>query len=171
MFNRKSTELVRRGDWLDPFAVLSRIAPEFNQFFGELGRPAFRAGAFTPPASWSPNVDVFERDNRLIARVDLPGTRKEEVKVEVADGWLSISGERRRETNNEKESFYRCEREYGTFYRAFPLPEGAKGEDVTAFFENGVLEVTIPFAARPAVTPRTVSIEEPTKAAVKTKAA
>jgi HSP20 family protein len=171
MFKPKSTGLVRRGDWLDPFAALSRIAPEFKEFLGEVGWPAFPAGTFGTPGSWSPNIDVFERDNRLIAKIDLPGARKEEVKVEVADGWLTIFGERKRETESENENMYRREREYGTFSRALPLPEGAKVGEVKAFFENGVLEVTVPLAARPAVTRRNVTIEEPTAAAAKTKVA
>jgi HSP20 family protein len=132
---------------------------------------AVLAGVFQAGTAWSPNIDVFEKDNRLIARVDLPGTKKEEVKVEVVDGWLTISGDRKYENEEEKENVYRCEREYGTFYRALPLPEGAKVEEVKAFFENGVLEVTVPLVVRAANTPRTVAIEEPAKAAVKTKAA
>jgi HSP20 family protein len=170
MFNKR-TELVRRGEWLDPFAVFTRLAPEFAEFFGDTAWPTFRTRARTEATPWSPNIDVFEREDRLIARVDLPGTKKEEVKVEVVDGRLSIFGERKREIDEEKENFYRREREYGTFYRALPLPEGAKVEDVKAVFDNGVLEVTVPLLAHTEVTPRAVAIEEPAKAPVKTKAA
>jgi HSP20 family protein len=171
MFNTRSTELVRRGDWLDPFAVFTRLTPEFTEFFGEAGWPWFRTRPFPEVKAWSPDVDVFERDNRLIVRVDLPGTKKEEVKVDVAEGWLTISGERKHETKEEKENFYRCEREFGTFYRTLPLPERAKGEEVKAFFENGVLEVTVPLAVRAEPKPRPVAIEEPTKRVSTTKAA
>ena len=163
MFTKKSTELARRGDWFDPLAVLNRLAPEFNQFFGEAGLPAFRGRFFGGSTAWSPSLDVFEKDNRLIARVDLPGIKKEEVKVEIVDGWLTISGERKHETEETKENVYRCEREYGTFIRALPLPEGTKTEEVKAFFENGVLEVTMPLAKRAEETSRTVAIEEPAR--------
>jgi HSP20 family protein len=170
MFNRKA-ELVRRGEWLDPFAVFTRLAPEFAEFFGDTARPTFRTHARNEATPWSPTIDVVERDNRLIARVDLPGIKKEEVKVEVVDGWLTIRGERKHETDQEKENFYRREREYGTFSRAFRLPEGAKVEEVKAVFDNGVLEVTVPLLVRAEVTPRTVTIEEPANVAGKTKAA
>lgn len=79
-----------------------------------------------------PEIDVVERDNRLITRIDLPGLKKEDVKVEVTDGYLTISCERKTEAEEKKEHFYRCERQYGSFYRAVPLPEGVKVEDVKA---------------------------------------
>jgi HSP20 family protein len=104
MFNKR-TELVRRGDWLDPFAVFTRLAPEFAEIFGGTDWPTFHTRARTEATPWSPNIDVFERDNRLIARVDLPGTKKEDVKVEVVDGWLTISGERKYEAEEEKQNF------------------------------------------------------------------
>jgi HSP20 family protein len=170
MFNRKPTEIARRGDWLDPFALLTRFTPEFNEFFREAW-PAVRRPAATEYAGWAPNVDVFERDNRLIARADLPGAKKDEVKVEVVEGWLTISGERKKETETEKDNFYRRECEYGTFYRAIPLPEGAKVEEVKAIFENGVLEVTVPLAVKAEVKPYTIAIEEPAKKKVEVKAA
>jgi len=70
---------------------------------------------------------------------DLQGLKKEDVKVEVTDGYLSISGARRSEAEQRKDNVYRRERSYGSFYRAVPLPEGAKLEDVHAAFADGVL--------------------------------
>ena len=81
----------------------------------------------------------------------------------LTDGHLAISGERKREEEEKGEEFYRCEREYGTFYRAVPLPEGVKLEDVTATFTDGVLEVSVPLPAKPEATVRQVAIEEPAK--------
>ena len=112
-----------------------------------------------------PEIDVYEKDNRLITKIDLPGLKKEDVKVEVTDGRLAISGERKRETEEKKEQFYRCEREYGSFYREVPLPEGVKLEDVRATFADGVLEVSVPLAARPETKVRKVEIQEPAKTA------
>jgi HSP20 family protein len=120
----------------------------------------------TPEAGvWAPKIDVFERDNRLVTRVDLPGMKKEDISVEVTDGHLALSGERKRETEEKKDNFYKSEREYGSFYRAVPLPEGVKLEDVKATFSDGVLEVSIPVAARSQANVRKVQIEEPKKAA------
>ena len=70
--------------------------------------------------------------------------KKEDVSVEVADGCLALSGERKPEKEEKKDNFYRSEREYGSFYRAVPLPEGVKLEDVKATFADGVLEVSVP---------------------------
>jgi len=93
---------------------------------------------------WAPKVDVLTKDNQLITRIDLPGMTKEDVQVEVADGYLTLSGERKRETKTDKDNVYREEREYGSFYRTVPLPDGVKTEDVKATFANGVLEVAVP---------------------------
>ena len=114
--------------------------------------PSFRwpsVGLFATPESvvWAPKIDVFERDNRLVTRVDLPGLKKEDVSVEVTDGHLALSGERKREAEEKQGNFYRSEREYGSFYRAVPLPEGVKLEDVKATFSDGVLEVSVPLPA------------------------
>jgi HSP20 family protein len=117
--------------------------------------------------AWIPNLDVFEKDNRLIARVDLPGMKREDIKVEVNEGYLAISGERKKEVEEKKENLYRCEREYGTFHRAFALPEGTRADAVKATFENGVLEVSVPLAARVESKAQTVRIEAPGKAAPK----
>jgi HSP20 family protein len=110
--------------------------------------------------NWSPEIEVFERDNRLVTRVDLPGLKKEDVQVEVTDGHLAISGERKEETEEKKDNVYRCERSYGSFYRAVPLPEGAKLEDVKAPFADGVLEVSVPLPVKAEVKPRAVKIDD-----------
>ncbi len=86
------------------------------------------------------------------------------MKVQVTDGHLGISGERKSEAEEKKDNVYRCEREYGSFYRAVPLPEGVKLDDVKATFSDGVLEVSVPMPARPETNVRHVEIHEPAKA-------
>lgn len=108
---------------------------------------------------------MFEKDHRLVTKIDLPGLKKEDVKVEVTDGHLAISGQRKSEAEEKKDDFYRCERQYGSFYRVVPLPEGVKLEDVKATFSDGVLEVSVPLPAKIEAKPRTVEIQEPQKAA------
>jgi HSP20 family protein len=148
---------------------MREMTSEFDRMFGETPRPFFRWPSLRRQAvseiGWYPEIDVFEKDNRLFTKVDLPGMKKEDVKVEVTDGHLAISGERKREAEEKDEDFYRCEREYGSFYRSVPLPEGAKVEDVKATFTDGVLEVSVPLPARPEAKPRKVEIQEPAKAA------
>jgi HSP20 family protein len=152
-----------------PFALMREMTSGFDRMFGEYPRPLFRWPSLrrraTSEIGWYPEIDVFERDNRLITKIDLPGMRKEDVKVEVTDGQLAISDERKREAEEKREEFYQCEREYGSFYRAVPLPEGAKVEDVKATFTDGVLEVSVPLPARPEAKVRKVEIQETAKAA------
>jgi len=167
MFDKKQSTLVptRAGD---PFSLLRLMTSEFDRAFE--GWPSLRWPHFDKLAAtdmaWSPKIDVFERDNRLVARADLPGMKKEDVSVEVTDGHLALSGERRRESEEKKDNVYRTEREYGSFYRAVPLPEGVKLEDVKASFADGVLEVSIPLPTRQEAAVRKVQIDEP-KATVK----
>ena len=165
---KQETTLTPKRAGRDPFALIRDIRADFDRFFTESGWtgpqwPAFRT-ARTPEAEWNPGVDVVEKDNRLITRIDLPGLKKEDIKVEVTDGHLAISGERRREEEEKGEQFYRCEREYGSFYRAVPLPEGVKLDDVKATFADGVLEVSIPLPVKSEATVKKVVIEEPAKA-------
>lgn len=93
------------------------------------------------------------------------GLQKDDVKIEVTDGYLAISGERKSEAEERKDNYFRCEREYGSFCRAVPLPEGVKVEDVTATFTSGVLDVSVPLPAEVDAKPRRVEIRESTKAA------
>lgn len=167
MFGRK--ELVSTREAVDPFTALRKMTEELERTFDDPFWPAFRWPAFrgfTPPETlaWSPKVDVFEKDNRLFTRVDLPGVKKGDVKVEVGDGHLALSGERKAEKEEKKDNVYRTEREYGSFYRVVPLPEGVKFEDIKATFENGVLEVSVPLPVRAEAKVRKIEIEEPVKA-------
>jgi HSP20 family protein len=170
MAEKKETALAQGRTSRDPFALLRQMTSELDRVFDRpLGStfhwPSLRAFKFPEFANWSPEIDVFERDNRLVTKVDLPGLKKEDVKVEVTDGYLSISGERKAETEETKDNVYRCERSYGSFHRAVPLPEGVKLEDVKATFANGVLEVSMPLPAKAQAKPRTVQIEEGSKPA------
>ena len=93
---------------------------------------------------WAPQVEVLEKNGQSIVRADLPGLDKNDVKVEVTDDGLTIRGERKQESEEKKEGYYRSERCYGSFYRLIPLPEGVQGDRASASFKNGVLEVTMP---------------------------
>ena len=163
-------ELVPARGTHDPFALLKQVSAELDRAFEEPFWPSFRwpelRTTLPEAAAWAPKIDVFERDKHLVTRVDLPGLKKEDVHVEVTDGHLALSGERKHEKEEKKENVYRTEREYGSFYRAIPLPEGVKLEDVKATFADGVLEVSVPLPARPEAPPvRKVEIHEPAKAA------
>jgi HSP20 family protein len=168
MSEKKHGTLVPAGGSRDPFALLRQMTSEFDRAFEDWRSarwPFFGRAASAEAAAWAPKLDVFERDNRLVTRVDLPGMKKEDVAVEVTDGHLALSGERRREKEEKKDNFYRSECEYGSFYRAVPLPEGVKLDDVKATFADGVLEVSVPLPAKPETNVKKVQIEEPKSAA------
>ncbi len=168
MSEKKQETLVSTRGSRNPFALLRQMTSELEHAFEDW--PSHRwpsIGLLATPESvgWSPRIDVFERDNRLVTRVDLPGMKREDVSVEVTDGRLALSGERTREKEEKKDNFYRSEREYGSFYRTVPLPEGIKLADVKATFSDGVLEVSVPLPAKPEANVRKVQIEEPKTAA------
>jgi len=174
---RRFTHLFDRGweagcDWQggfmhDPFARLRQMTTELDRVFDDwqlFRRPKLFAKELES-ATWSPKIDVMEKSDRMVTRVDLPGMTKKDITVEVKEGYLILSGERKRESEETKENWYRAEREYGRFYRAVPLPEGVKVGDIKAAFADGVLEVSFPLPARLEARPTRVEIEEPVKAA------
>lgn len=146
------------------FSDLDRFfdRPPFDRsFFGRDARwPSFRSMIPSDMTNWVPQIDVLERGNALVTKIDLPGMKKEDVRVEVTDGHLAISGERKSETEETKDNVYRAERSFGSFYRAIPLPEGVKLEDVKAAFTDGVLEVSLPLPAKAEPKARQVPIQE-----------
>ena len=108
-----------------------------------VGRPS-PSNPYALRSTWMPQVEVLQRGNDLVLRADLPGLRREDVHLEVDDGVLTISGERRYESESDEEGLYHSERSYGRFSRSIPLPPGTDGDAVEAKFTNGVLEVTLP---------------------------
>lgn len=97
---------------------------------------------------WMPPVEVLQQGDKLLVRADLPGLQKDDVRVEVQSGALTIEGERKQEFEETEEGVYRSERVYGRFSRSIPLPEGADADQAKATFRNGVLEVELPVAAQ-----------------------
>jgi HSP20 family protein len=131
-----------------PFELLERFADEMDRVFEdfgfgrhELGSSFFRTDR---PATWAPQLEVFQRHNELVIKADLPGLNKDDIKIDVRDDAVTIQGERRSEHQEEREGLYRSERSYGSFCRVVPLPEGAITEQAKATFRDGVLEITMP---------------------------
>lgn len=154
----------------DPFTLLRQMTAELDQMLQAPSWTSFPTAPFGTRAgaqavTWLPEVDVFERGNQLITKIDLPGLKKEDVKVEVTDGQLAISGERKTDAEEKKDDFYRCERAYGSFYRVVPLPEGVKPQEVKATFADGVLEVSLPLPTKAEAKAHKVEIQDAPKAA------
>ena len=92
---------------------------------------------------WAPLVDVAEDDRQYVIKAELPEVRKEDVKVTLENGVLTLSGERRIEKEEQGKRYHRVERAYGTFLRSFTMPEDAEADQVTAEFRDGVLQIRI----------------------------
>jgi HSP20 family protein len=122
----------------------SNLRDELNSFFDMPFRSGFgRSGQlFT---GWSPAFDLYESGDHLVAVVELPGMRKEDIDISLHDGTLTISGERKRESTN-GEAARRTERYVGTFRRSITLPTRVDAGKVSATYENGILKVTLPKA-------------------------
>ena len=149
-----------------PFGFMRRFVEEMDRLFDDvrLGGPLTpRIETGSRAGAWVPQMDVVERDDKLVVRADLPGLKKEDVDVEVRDDLLCISGERRREEEREQGGVYRQERSYGGFCRTMQLPGGVDPQQVKATFATGVLEVQIPLPKRPAG--RRVQIQDTSHAA------
>jgi HSP20 family protein len=125
---------------VNPFTFMKRMSDDMERLFSS-NWPGWGA---TESTSWSPNIEVTEREGQLRVYADLPGLNKEDVKVEVTPEGLVIQGERKREHEEHEQGYHRSERSYGAFYRRIPLPESAKVDQARAEFHNGVLEVSIP---------------------------
>ena len=164
MFEKQSLAKTSKQE---PFNLLRQMTSELDRMFDEpwtLFRwPAVAVASPESPA-WAPKVDVVTKDNTLVTRIDLPGMKKEDVLVQVEDGYLTLSGERQKELKEEKDNIYREEREYGSFCRSVPLPKGVKADDVKATFNNGVLEVTVPLPALEKSNARKIPIQDPAPA-------
>src|SRR5262249_19724143 len=124
-----------------------------------------------PRGVWAPQVEVFERDNELVLRADLPGLTKDDVNVELSNDGIIIEGERKNEYEDKGEGYYRTERSYGKFYRRIPVPDGVEADNATAIFTDGVLEITMPTTKREPTKTRRLQIGGNSHTKAKTKAA
>lgn len=131
---------------MNPFTMMREFTDEMDRMF----RTGLTAEA------WTPAVDIRRCNGDLVVTAELPGLKKEEVKVAITDAGLTIEGERKREHKEDHEGFHRVEGSYGRFYRNIPLPEGAKVDLAKAKLTDGVLKVAIPV-------PQAKKVEEPKK--------
>jgi HSP20 family protein len=135
----------------NPLREMDEAQNRFNPFFlaGFPNRMGSGEIHSLTVADWSPEVDISEDDRGYLLKADLPEMKKDDVRVTVEDGILSVSGERKAEKEDQKKKFHRVERSFGNFRRSFTLPEDADSTKVTAEFRDGVLKVHLPTTARP----------------------
>jgi HSP20 family protein len=133
------------GSSFTPFGTMRRLFDDMDRMFEGFGFPTLeRFNPFATSAeTFSPHVDVFEKNGKLVITADLPGLNKDDVKVDVTEDAVMIEGERQYEHEERGEGVYRAERSYGHFHRQIPLPPGVKTDTATATFKNGVLEIAM----------------------------
>ena len=130
--------LVRWDSGREVDTLQTEVNRLFDTFFG--GGRSGLAGS----RRWLPAMDLLEMEDDLVLKADLPGLDKDDVTIEVKDGVLTVSGERKAEQEERSEGYYRVERAYGSFSRSLSLPQGVDADQVQADFDKGVLEVRIP---------------------------
>ncbi len=133
----------RRSSVWDPLGAL-RASIGFPDLFEDLfaGLPTPRVSTFA--RAWLPKVNIKETDKQYVITAALPGVKKEDVKIEVRNGVLTIAGEQKEEKEEKGKDYLRREMSFGSFQRSFVLPEGVHPEDVKASQKDGLLTVTLP---------------------------
>src|SRR5882724_5125497 len=129
----------------DPFKEMEEMNRRMTSIFGlsPLRRGDGQEETMTV-SEWSPLVDITEDDKEYLIKAELPEVKKEDVKVAVENGVLTVSGERKSEKEEKNKKFHRIERAYGSFERSFIVPDDADADKVIAEFKEGVLRVHLP---------------------------
>jgi HSP20 family protein len=135
-----SLNLVKWTPWREMTTFNDRI----NRLFDG---PFFRSSLLENENSlseWSPTVDIYHHDDAIVIKAELPGMEKKDIDIDIKDGVLTLKGERSHEDEVKEENYYRRERTYGKFHRAFKLPDDVDHEKIKADFKKGVLKIDIP---------------------------
>ena len=122
----------------DPFREFNTLPARFGGFFGK------DWDAPMTTAAWNPSVDIFENDNEVVIKAELPGMNAKDIDVKLENNVLTLKGERHFEKETKEENYHRIEREYGTFSRSFALPTAVNGDKVIAEYKDGVLKIVLP---------------------------
>ena len=125
----------------DPFRNISSLQEQMNGLF-ESSLP--NRGANSALTTWAPAVDIYETENELVLKADLPDINEKDLDVRVENNMLTIRGERKFEQQVKEDNYLRIERTYGSFSRSFGLPNTVNTEAIKAEYENGVLTVELP---------------------------
>jgi len=140
----------------DPFRELEDMSERLNRVFS---RPTLRNSGKEnlTVADWMPTVDISETESEYLIKAELPEVRKEDVKVTVENGVLTLQGERRQEKEEKGKRFHRVERSYGSFVRSFTLPESVDEGGVKAEYKDGILALHLPKSEK--VKPKAIDVK------------
>ena len=137
-----------------PFRDLVAIQDEMNRLFEDFVRRSTRE---SDRGAWLPVMDISESEDKITVHMDLPGVKKEDVKISITGNQLCISGERKQEREVEGENYHRIERSYGSFYRCVELPNRIDSNNVIAKVKDGVLTIELPKAEE--VKPKAIEVK------------
>lgn len=135
----------------------------FSEFFGEMSFPSWSPGWGRVPESTlavTPAMDVVESDKEFKVSAELPGIDPKDVQVTVADGYVTLKGEKKQDFKEEKEGYSRQERSYGAFHRVIALPDTANFDKAEASFNKGVLTISVPKKAGAQTKERKIDIKQ-----------
>jgi len=124
----------------DFLSLRDEIDRMFDDFFGTLPERLTTGWENV----WSPSVDISETDDEIIVTAELPGVKKEDIKISLQDNVLTIRGEKKQEKEHKDENYHRIERAYGSFQRSFTLPTPVNTDKIKASFKDGVLKIQLP---------------------------
>jgi len=140
----------------EPFRDLVTAQRDFDRLFREAFSPQFGEAELST-RSWAPPVDIYETDNDIVLKAELPGVDPKDVEVRVEDNNLYLKGERRFEKEVKEQNYHRVERSYGSFARSFSLPSSISTDKVKAEYKDGMLTLTMP--KREEAKPKTIKID------------
>ena len=132
--------LVRWNPFGEMTAMQNRIDRMFSNPHWLTGRTADDSGM----GMWNPAVDLYEKNDHFVIKAELPGVDKKDIAIDLKDRVLTLSGERSHENEVKKENYYRKERSYGKFQRAFTLPSDVDSDKIKAEFKEGLLQIEVP---------------------------
>ena len=135
----------------DPFRELSIFPGRFGRFLDKDWEKVMST------TEWNPSVDIFENENDIVVKVEVPGINAKDIDVRMENNVLMLKGERKFEKETKEENYHRVEREYGSFSRAFALPTAVKEDKITAEYKDGILKIVLP--KKEEVKPKSIKIE------------
>ncbi|MGI9101286.1 MAG: Hsp20/alpha crystallin family protein [Terriglobales bacterium] len=139
----------------DPFQELNLITDRMNRLFQDTYGPS-RGDESMTTASFVPPVDIYEDEHNITLKLEVPGIEQKDIDVRMENNTLTVRGERKFEKEEKEENFHRVERRYGSFYRAFTLPNTVDADNINAEYENGVL--TIKLAKKAEAKPKQIKV-------------
>lgn len=138
----------------DPWREIEDMFDRYNR---AVGWPKGGSQELLTTGDWSPRVDIVEDDNEFVIKAEIPEVKKEDVKVSVDNGVLTLKGERKQEKEEKGKKFHRVERYYGSFTRSFTLPENVDDSKVKATFKDGMLKLQVPKTEK--AKPKTIEVK------------